>query len=163
MRLRRLELVILGVTLAFVCFMGGYFTGTKTAVNVVSVETQGGQLDEVGSGGLPNAGATVAQPGNDSVAERADADAGSSDTSNTAGQTIPQTGAPRDSDGRININTASRSELMDLPGIGSVLAGRIIDYRFQNGPFSRIEDLRNITGIGEKRFETIRDKVTVGG
>jgi competence protein ComEA len=51
---------------------------------------------------------------------------------------------------------------MDLPGIGSVLASRIVDYRRQHGDFARVEDLRNVSGIGEKRYEAIYDKVTVG-
>jgi competence protein ComEA len=71
-------------------------------------------------------------------------------------------GAPIDGDGKININLASQSELMDLPGIGSVLASRIVDYRRQHGGFSRIEDLRNVSGIGEKRYEAIQSQITVG-
>jgi len=68
----------------------------------------------------------------------------------------------RDAQGRININTASRSELMDLPGIGSSLSERIVDYRNANGPFRSIEEIRNVSGIGERRFEAIMDKITVG-
>ena len=162
MRLRRLELVIVGVTLAFVCFLGGYFTGTKTAVNVVSVETQDGQTSQITPGGLPDAGAEITQPGRPSDEGRTGSDAPPPGAGGDAGQAATQPGAPRNGDGRININTASRSELMDLPGIGPVLAERIIEYRTRNGPFSRVEDLRNITGIGEKRFEAIQDKITVG-
>jgi competence protein ComEA len=51
---------------------------------------------------------------------------------------------------------------MDLPGIGPVLAERIFEYRRQNGPFSSIEDIRRVSGIGEKRYEAIQDKITVG-
>ena len=163
MRLRRLELVVIGVTLAFVCFLGGYFTGTRTAVNVVSVATQDGQLNQIGSNVGHNADAASADPQPASTEPQTEAGTSPSNPSGAAGQAVSQTEAPKVSDGRININTASRSELMDLPGIGPVLAERIIEYRTQNGSFSRIEDLRNITGIGEKRFETIQDKVTIGG
>jgi len=51
---------------------------------------------------------------------------------------------------------------MDLSGIGQVLAQRIIDYRTTNGPFSQIEDLMKVSGIGAKRFEAIRERITVG-
>jgi competence protein ComEA len=67
-----------------------------------------------------------------------------------------------DAFGRININTASRSELMDLPGIGSSLSERIVDYRNTHGSFRTIEDLRRVSGIGEKRFEAIMNRITVG-
>ena len=65
--------------------------------------------------------------------------------------------------GRININTATHSELMTLPGIGEVIAQRIIDYRTEHGNFRCVEDLLNVSGIGEKRLEAILDYVTVGG
>lgn len=63
----------------------------------------------------------------------------------------------------IDINTASLDEIMSLPGIGEVLAQRIIDYRSAFGPFSSPEDLMNISGISEKRYETIKEYIIVGG
>ena len=65
--------------------------------------------------------------------------------------------------GLININTATVAELKALPGIGDVIAQRIVDYRTAHGRFSSIEELMNVSGIGEKRFAAIRDLVTVGG
>jgi competence protein ComEA len=65
-------------------------------------------------------------------------------------------------DGKININTAGVSELDKLPGVGPALAGRIIQYRTEHGPFSQPEDLRNISGIGAKTYEKMASQVMVG-
>ncbi len=75
----------------------------------------------------------------------------------------PATENAGSSSGRININTATVAELKTLPGIGDVLAQRIVDYRTAHGAFTRIEELMLISGIGEKRFAAIRELVTVGG
>lgn len=60
----------------------------------------------------------------------------------------------------VNINSASREQLMTLPGIGEVTADAIIEYREQN-PFARIEDIMNVSGIGEAKFNSIRDFICV--
>ncbi len=60
----------------------------------------------------------------------------------------------------ININTASANELDSLPGIGSVYAQRIVEYR-NKSLFHTVEEIKNIEGIGEKTFEKIRDYITV--
>ena len=66
-------------------------------------------------------------------------------------------------DGKININTASLEALMSLTGIGEVKAQAIIDYRNEKGPFRSIEELVNVSGIGEKTLDKIRDQITVVG
>ena len=61
----------------------------------------------------------------------------------------------------VNINTATAAELQRLPGIGAATAGRIVDYREKNGPFSKPEELMNVRGIGEKSFLKLKPLVTV--
>ncbi len=61
----------------------------------------------------------------------------------------------------ININKATQEELQILPGIGASIAVRIVEYREQNGKFKYIEDLKNVSGIGENKFENIKNLITV--
>ena len=62
-------------------------------------------------------------------------------------------------DGPININTASAEELDALPGIGPAMAKRIIEYRETEGAFTAIEDIKKVKGIGEAKFEKMKDKI----
>ena len=68
--------------------------------------------------------------------------------------------SPQDST-RININTASAAELEKLPGVGRVLAERIIEHREQYGPFRRPEHLIIVRGISDRRFRALRELITV--
>lgn len=61
----------------------------------------------------------------------------------------------------ININTATQTELELLPGIGPSTATKIIDYREENGKFENIEEIKNVPGIGEAKYENIKNKITV--
>lgn len=61
--------------------------------------------------------------------------------------------------GKININTASATELETLPGIGPQKAEAIIQYREENGPFQKAEDLMKVSGIGEKTFEKLKEHI----
>lgn len=74
--------------------------------------------------------------------------------SETSAQTAPQSG-------RININTSSVEELCTLPGVGEATAAKIIEYREQNGGFVSIEELMEVSGIGEKKFEAVKDSICV--
>lgn len=62
----------------------------------------------------------------------------------------------------IDLNRASIEELVELPGVGPVLAQRIVEYRELHGGFSRVEDLLKVRGIGEYKLKKIREFVTVG-
>ncbi len=83
--------------------------------------------------------------------------------------TLPQASAPLDADPtadptviqKININTASVQELTSLPGIGQVLAQRIVDHRSKYGPFDAIGELANVEGIGLQKLEAIWQYITV--
>ena len=73
--------------------------------------------------------------------------------------TAPSTSTPDEqpvNDGRIDINSASLQQLQLLPGIGETLAQRILDYREEHGAFASVDDLLNVSGIGEKKLEQIR-------
>ena len=62
---------------------------------------------------------------------------------------------------KININTAKMSELEEIPGVGEATAQKIMEYREQNGKFKNIEDIKNVSGIGDSKFENMKDKICV--
>ncbi len=71
--------------------------------------------------------------------------------------------ARNSSNGKININTATAQQLSDgLDGIGEVMAQRIVDYREKNGGFKSIDQLKNVSGIGDKTFAKLQNSVTIG-
>jgi competence protein ComEA len=74
----------------------------------------------------------------------------------------PVTAAAAKAGEPIDLNRAGVAELETVPGIGPVTAQRIVDFREENGPFERVEDLLKIKGIGEKSFEKLRPYLKVG-
>ena len=77
-----------------------------------------------------------------------------------AGENV-SSNATQSSDSKIiNINTATVDELSTLSGIGKAIAERIVAYRMQNGKFENIEDIKNVTGIGDSKFNNIKDEIT---
>ena len=173
MRLRRLELAVIALTLACICFIGGFFTGRSfgtvsiegyavTQAEHVQAQTAAAAATAPGEGvqtqpGGSDAGGPAENPPGSPPAQP-EAQPGINDQ---AGQAEAPPGVPRGGDGKININTASKNELMDLPGIGPAIAERIIEHRQQNGWFAAIEDIMNVSGIAEGRFGRIKDKITV--
>ena len=63
----------------------------------------------------------------------------------------------------VNLNSATKDELVALPGIGPSKAQAIIDYRAQNGPFRSVDEVRKVRGIGEKLFQQIKPELTIAG
>jgi competence protein ComEA len=61
----------------------------------------------------------------------------------------------------VNLNSATATQLADLPGIGLKTAELIVQYRAKNGPFKKIEEVMNVRGVGEKSFLRIKDRLTV--
>lgn len=90
----------------------------------------------------------------------------SKSASSVADPTVAETAAPETTTPPVypvDVNSADLDALMTLPGIGPVLAQRILDYRTVNGPFRSLEELANVKGIGAKRLEAIWDYAIVGG
>jgi competence protein ComEA len=61
----------------------------------------------------------------------------------------------------VNINTASLEELDALAGVGPATAQKIIDYRLASGPFKTVDDIKNVSGIGDAKFAAMKDSITV--
>lgn len=62
---------------------------------------------------------------------------------------------------KININTADLKQLDDIPGVGEATANKILSYRDENGEFKSIEEIKNVNGIGDKKFENMKDLICV--
>lgn len=65
------------------------------------------------------------------------------------------------SEGKVNINKASVSELTSIPGVGASTAQKIITYREENGKFKTIEDIKNVSGIGDSKYNSMKDFISV--
>ena len=89
------------------------------------------------------------------VPERGAASVAASGSAASAGGAVTVPGAP------VNINTASLEELDALDGVGPATAQKIIDYRTASGPFKTVDDIKNVSGIGDAKFAAMKDSITV--
>jgi competence protein ComEA len=78
-----------------------------------------------------------------------------------AGTSVSETAGGSSNQAKINLNKADENELQNLPGIGPSKAAAILEYRETNGQFKNVEDLKNISGIGDKTFDKLKDFITV--
>ena len=120
--------------------IAGWFTdeADQTSLNLARTLTDGEQLFVPSKTGESS-----------SVASNASISFGSN--SNTSG-TAP----------KINVNRASEDDLQSIPGVGPSLAAKIIKDRENNGPFASVDDLTRVSGIGEKKLDSMRDSITIG-
>lgn len=72
-----------------------------------------------------------------------------------------QTSSSSNSNGKVNINKASATELTAVPGIGASTAQKIVTYRDENGKFKAIEDIKNVSGIGDSKYNSMKDFICV--
>ena len=66
-------------------------------------------------------------------------------------------------EGKVNINTGTEAQIALLPGIGPKLAKEVVNYRTTNGNFKAIEDVKKVSGVGDKKFEKIKDFISTEG
>ncbi len=107
--------------------------------------------------------ASRAGAGEVTISVQAAADADAVRSGNDTGGEVPDMSPSHYIDGRLDINAATADELMTLPGIGEVLASRILEARTEKGSFGSTEELLEVSGIGEATYAEIQDYITVGG
>ena len=90
-----------------------------------------------------------------------EAEPGNSESTGASDSGLPSSSNTEVLSSKVNINTASASELTTLDGIGESTAAKIIAYRQANGSFASIEDIKKVSGIGDRKYEAIKDRITV--
>lgn len=149
--LKKTELAVISLTVLCIAFSAGFFVGRSTSGSVITIERlaedEGLVSDPLKPDTTPDepcCGETYSDgisvfPGSDTQSEE-----------------YKQGGE------KVNINKATPAELALLPGIGDALADRIIEYRNKNGGFLSVEEILNVSGIGEKKYSSLKDMITVG-
>ena len=120
-------------------------TADSSALNLARVVEDGEQID------VPTREERSAQESAATAGPGSGAPSGSSASSPASSKT----------NGLVNINTATQAELESLPGVGPSTAQKIIDDRTANGPFKKKEDLKRVSGIGEKKYASLESNITV--
>lgn len=150
-------------------FSRNAFPEVKQAVvlDVVEISDSSGTVSEQQSEEktLPVYGKSAEEESSSETSSSAEksAEESSSEMNNdvSSSEIIPDKSPVSDTDDKININTATAGELLRLDGIGEGKSAAIIQYRNENGGFKSIEEIINVSGIGQKTFDKIRDFITV--
>jgi len=148
MKQRDLAKILVAVVCAAAVFVTGLYFGRTGTTGSFTVTTE----YEIGA----------VQPQEiEALAERIEHRNGGQDPTESPADTQEAPASPSEESGPININTADANQLTALPGVGPVLAERIIAHRETYGPFQIIEELTDVSGIGASRLEDIRPLITV--
>lgn len=180
---KKAEIGVAALAVMFVCFALGYFVGQRSVPSEVTISSSSGTVVITPSTASPSAdvqyaaaaesGLPESEPPPEPKTQQPSEEPPPSElkmptpaaSEEPPEQTAPETAEPGEShytaDGKLRINYATQKELETLPGIGEVLASRIIEYREQNGAFSKLSTLKVVKGIGDARYNAIKELITV--
>ena len=128
------------------------------AVEAAGGFAEGAARDALNLARAVSDGEQVVVPSEADIAAQAAVSAGAGGAAAGAGASAAAGGAG----GKVNINTASAAQLDTLPGVGASTAEKIVADREANGPFKTVEDLKRVSGIGDKKFAALADAICVG-
>lgn len=128
------------------------------AVEAAGGFAEGAARDALNLARAVSDGEQVVVPSEADIAAQEVASAGAGGAAAGAGASAAAGGAG----GKVNINTASAAQLDTLPGVGASTAEKIVADREANGPFKTVEDLKRVSGIGDKKFAALADAICVG-
>lgn len=157
---KKLQYSAVVLTVAFLTFCGGYYFHASRISGII-IEAETAVTGELPSTEAKTSADISPEPKKTSSSPNVKQLSDSTEASQDSTEII-KTEANGVSDDKIDINTAALEELDTLPGIGPVLAQRIIDYRNSYGDFSSVEEILYVDGIGEKTFEKIVNHIKVG-